>query len=435
MGGIVAIVGRPNVGKSTLFNRLVQARKAIVEETAGVTRDRHYGTTDWNGREFTIIDTGGYVIGSDDTFEVEIRKQVLLAIEEADVVLFLVDVVSGMHVSDQEIANLLRQIKPPVLVVANKVDNTARHADALEFHALGMGAIYPVSAISGSGTGDLLDEVVRLLPEKETETDLDIARLTVVGRPNVGKSSFINTLLGEERNIVTAVAGTTRDAIHSKYSAFGMDFILVDTAGIQKKSKVTENIEFYSVMRAIRAIEESDVVLLMVDAQDGLEAQDINILRLVVKAKKGLVILVNKWDLIQKDSNTHLQYEKKIKEKIAPFTDVPVIFVSVHNKQRIFKAVETANEVFHNRNRKIPTSVLNDVMLPLIAATPPPVGSRGREVKIKYMMQLKVTTPQFVFFCNFPNEVKENYKRFLENKLREQFTFTGVPLALYFRQK
>jgi GTP-binding protein len=435
MGNIVAIVGRPNVGKSTFFNRLVQNRQAIVEETAGVTRDRHYGKTDWNGKQFTIIDTGGYIIGSEDSFEAEIRKQVLLAINEANLVLFLVDVVDGIHVLDQEVSSMLRHATPPVLLVANKADNTTRQTDAHEFYALGLGEIYPISAINGSGTGDLLDEVVRLLPDEPEEEPTDIPKLTVVGRPNVGKSSLINALLGEDRNIVTPIAGTTRDAIHSRYNSFGMDFILVDTAGIRKKNKVSENIEFYSVMRAIRAIEESDVVLLLIDAVEGFEAQDVNIMRLAVKSRKGLVVIVNKWDLIEKSANTHLEFERQIREKMAPFTDVPIVFTSVINKQRIFKAMETAKEVFENRSKKIPTSTLNEVMLPIIESSPPPTASRGKYVKIKYVTQLKVATPQFVFFCNFPNEVKDNYRRFLENKLRENFHFSGVPILIHFRQK
>lgn len=435
MGNIVAIVGRPNVGKSTLFNRLVQSRQAIVEETAGVTRDRHYGKSDWNGKSFSVIDTGGYVVGSDDVFEEEIRKQAQLAIDEADLILFVVDVVEGLHVLDEEVAEILRQCKRDVLLVANKVDNSARIAHAQEFYALGLGEIYTVSAINGSGTGELLDKVVELLPETEEEPETEIPKLTVVGRPNVGKSSLVNALLGVDRNIVTPVAGTTRDAIHSHYNAFGMEFILVDTAGIRKKTKVNENIEFYSVMRSIRAIEESDVVLLMIEASSGIEAQDLNILRLVYKNKKGLVIVVNKWDLIEKSSNTHLLFERQIMDKIAPFTDVPIVFTSVLEKQRIFKALELANEVYENRRRQISTSHLNDVMLPIIEASPPPAASRGKYLKIKYITQLKTGTPQFVFFCNFPTEVKESYRRFLENKMRENFNFKGVPISLHFRQK
>lgn len=435
MGNIVAIVGRPNVGKSTLFNRLVQSRQAIVEETAGVTRDRHYGKSDWNGKSFSLIDTGGYVVGSDDVFEEEIRKQAQLAIDEADLILFVVDVMEGLHVLDEEVSGILRQCKRDVLLVANKVDNSARISHAQEFYALGLGEIFTVSAINGSGTGELLDRVVELLPETEEEPETDIPKLTVVGRPNVGKSSLVNALLGVDRNIVTSVAGTTRDAIHSHYNAFGMEFILVDTAGIRKKTKVTENIEFYSVMRSIRAIEESDVVLLMIEAASGIEAQDVNILRLVYKNKKGLVIVVNKWDLIEKSSNTHLEFERQIIEKIAPFTDVPIVFTSVLEKQRIFKTIELANEVYQNRRRQISTSQLNEIMLPIIEASPPPAASRGKYVKIKYITQLKTRTPHFVFFCNFPTEVKESYRRFIENKMREKFNFKGVPISIHFRQK
>ncbi|MDO8896783.1 MAG: ribosome biogenesis GTPase Der [Bacteroidales bacterium] len=435
MGNIVAIVGRPNVGKSTFFNRLVQSRQAIVEETSGVTRDRHYGKSDWNGKSFSVIDTGGYVVGSDDEFEGEIRKQVQLAIEEADLILFVVDAFEGLHVLDKEVALMLRQSKQPALVVANKVDNSARIADAQEFYELGLGEVYCISAINGSGTGDLLDEVVKILPDDVVEEETDIPKFTVVGRPNVGKSSLVNAFLGVERNIVTPIAGTTRDAVHSRFNAFGMDFILVDTAGIRKKAKVSENIEFYSVMRSIRAIEESDVVLLLIDASAGLEAQDINILRLAYKNRKGLVLVVNKWDLIEKDSNTHVKFEARIREKIAPFTDVPIVFTSVIEKQRIYKALELANAVYENRKRQIPTSKLNEVLLPIIEAMPPPTASRGKYIKIKYITQVKIATPHFVFFCNFPDDVKESYKRFLENKIRENFNFSGVPLQIHFRQK
>ncbi len=435
MGNIVAIVGRPNVGKSTFFNRMVQSRQAIVEETSGVTRDRHYGKSDWNGKSFSVIDTGGYVVGSDDEFEGEIRKQVQLAIEEADLILFVVDAFEGLHVLDKEVALLLRQSKQPALVVANKVDNSARIADAQEFYELGLGEVFCISAINGSGTGDLLDEVVKMLPDDVVEEETDIPKFTVVGRPNVGKSSLVNAFLGVERNIVTPIAGTTRDAVHARFNAFGMDFILVDTAGIRKKAKVSENIEFYSVMRSIRAIEESDVVLLLIDASAGLEAQDINILRLAYKNRKGLVLVVNKWDLIEKDSNTHVKFEARIREKIAPFTDVPIVFTSVIEKQRIYKALELANAVYENRKRQIPTSKLNEVLLPIIEAMPPPTASRGKYIKIKYITQVKIATPHFVFFCNFPDDVKESYKRFLENKIRENFNFSGVPLQIHFRQK
>lgn len=435
MANIVAIVGRPNVGKSTLFNRLVQSRQAIVEETSGVTRDRHYGVSDWNGKSFSLIDTGGYVMGSEDIFEEEIRKQVALAIDEADVILFVVDTREGIHILDQEVANMLRQVKKKVLLVANKVDNSERIIDTHEFYAFGLGEVFPVSAITGSGTGELLDEMVPLLPDDQAVIDNSLPKYAVVGRPNVGKSSIINAFLGNERNIVTSIAGTTRDSIHTEYKAFGMNFILVDTAGLRKKGKVYENIEFYSVLRAIRTIEESDVIILLIDAKDGMEAQDLNILKLAEKNKKGVIIVANKWDLVEKETNTHLEFEQAIKQRTAPFTDIPIIFTSVIQKQRIFKVLEAANEVYENRQRRITTSVLNDVLLPIIQASPPPAASRGRYIKIKYITQLKTASPQFVFFCNFPTEVKESYKRFLENKLREQFNFKGVPVQLYFRQK
>ncbi|NOU48376.1 MAG: ribosome biogenesis GTPase Der [Bacteroidales bacterium] len=435
MGNIVAIVGRPNVGKSTFFNRMVQSRQAIVEETSGVTRDRHYGTSDWNGIGFSIIDTGGYVMGSEDVFEGEIRKQVALAIEEADVILFVVDAREGMHMLDMEVANILRQSNKNILLVANKVDNPNRIIDAQEFYSLGLGEVYPVSAVNGSGTGELLDEVVKLLPAKEVETGPDLPKFAVVGRPNVGKSSIINAFLGVDRNIVTDIAGTTRDSIHTRFNAYGMDFMLVDTAGLRKKAKVFENIEFYSVLRAIRSIEDSDVVILMLDAQHGIESQDLSILHLVEKNRKGLVVVVNKWDLVEKNSNTHIEFEKAILERMAPFTDVPIIFTSVINKQRIFKVLEVAQEVYENRKRNILTSVLNEVLLPIIEASPPPAASRGKYIKIKYITQLKTYAPQFVFFCNLPKDVKDGYKRFLENKIREQFNFRGVPIQLFFRQK
>lgn len=435
MGNVVAIVGRPNVGKSTLFNRLVEARQAIVEETSGVTRDRHYGQSDWNGKHFAVIDTGGYVVGSEDVFEEEIRKQVALAIDEADIILFVVDVREGMHILDNEVAIILRQCKKKVMVVANKVDNSDRIDDAHEFYALGLGEIFTVSAINGSGTGELLDELVLHLPDDTVEPESDLPKFTVVGRPNVGKSSLINALLGVDRNIVTDVAGTTRDSIYTRYNAFGMDFILVDTAGLRKKGKVYENIEFYSVLRAIRAIEESDVVILLIDAQSGMESQDLNILHLAEKNRKGVLIVVNKWDLIEKESNTHLEYEKAIRERTSPFTDIPIIFTSVINKQRIYKVLETAHQVYENRQRRIPTAKLNEIFLPIIEANPAPAASRGKYIKIKYITQLKSAAPQFVFFCNHPRDVKDNYKRFLENRLREKFNFTGVPVQLYFRQK
>ena len=435
MGNIVAIVGRPNVGKSTFFNRLVESRQAIVEPTSGVTRDRHYGKTDWNGIEFSVIDTGGYVVGSNDIFEEEIRKQIAFAIDEADVIIFMVDVKEGLTGMDEDVANILRKSEKKVFLVVNKVDSNKRLIDANEFYQLGFDNIYCISSINGSGTGDLLDDVVKEFPETKKEQIPDLPKYAVVGRPNVGKSSFINVLLGDERNIVTPVAGTTRDSIYTRYNSFGFDFMLVDTAGLRKKGKVYENIEFYSVMRSIRAIENSDVCLLLVDARDGFEGQDLNIFHLAEKNKKGVVIVVNKWDLINKESNTHKEFEAKIRERTAPFKDVPIVFTSVINKQRIFKALELAHKVYKNRRNRITTSKLNDFLLPIIEATPPPAASRGRYIKIKYITQLPTPFPAFVFFCNLPQDVKDPYKRFLENKIRENFDFTGVPIQIYFRKK
>lgn len=437
MGNILGIVGRPNVGKSTFFNKLTESREAIVEETSGVTRDRHYGQSNWNGVKFSVIDTGGYVIGSDDIFEEEIRKQVDLAINESDVIAFLVDIMDGVMPMDEDVANLLRKSKKKVILVANKVDNHQRAQQAHDFYQLGLGEVFCISSINGSGTGDLLDAIVSAFPEKTTEDEVehDIPWYAVIGRPNVGKSSFINALIGVDRNIVTPIAGTTRDTINTRYSSFGFDFMFVDTAGLRKKAKVTENIEFYSVMRSIRAIEKSDVCLLMLDAKEGIEGQDLNIFHLAEKNHKGIVIIVNKWDLVEKESNTHLDFEKKIREKIAPFNDVPIIFTSVLTKQRIFKALELAHKVYKNKSTKITTSKLNDLFLPLIEATPPPTGSRGKYIKFKYVTQLPTNFPAFAFFCNFPSEVKESYRRFLENKLRENFDFEGVPIEVYFRQK
>ncbi len=436
MGNTIAIVGRPNVGKSTFFNRLTETRDAIVEETSGVTRDRHYGKSSWNGIDFSVIDTGGYVIGSDDIFEEEIRKQVDLAIDEAEIILFLVDVEIGITGMDEDVAKLLRRSSKKVFLVANKVDNNARIADAQEFYSLGLGEVYCISSINGSGTGDLLDDVVKEFPENsEEEEELDIPRYAVVGRPNVGKSSLINALIGKDRNIVTPIAGTTRDTINTRYNSFGFDFMLVDTAGLRKKGKVTENIEFYSVLRSVRAIEKCDVCLLLIDANEGFEGQDLNIFHLAQKNRKGIVIIVNKWDLIEKETNTHVAFENKIRERIAPFKDVPIVFISVLNKQRIYKALELAHEVYKNKSLKISTSELNDYMLPIVQATPPPSGSRGRYVKIKYFTQLPTQFPSFAAFCNFPTEVKEAYYRFLENKLREKYNFTGVPIQIYFRKK
>ncbi len=434
MSSIVAIVGRPNVGKSTFFNRLIQQREAIVDATAGVTRDRIYGKSDWNGRKFSVIDTGGYITGSDDVFEDDIRKQVVLAVEEANLILFLVDAQVGHTSMDQEVAQVLRQSNKPVILVANKVDSPNQYALAAEFYSLGLGDFFPISAINGSGTGELLDAVVEKLPEEVPQEELDLPRFAVVGRPNAGKSSFINALIGEERNIVTEVAGTTRDSINTRYNRFGKDFYLVDTAGIRKKGKVHENLEFYSVMRAVRAIENADVCFLMIDATRGVEAQDINIFGLIDRNKKGLVILVNKWDLVEKDTNTMETFRKAIVERIQPFTDVPIIFVSVLEKQRIFKAIEEGVAVYERRSTRIPTSKLNDVMLEIIQAYPPP-AVKGKYVKIKYCTMLPTDTPRFAFYANLPQYIREPYKRFIENKLRKEFDLHGVPIEIYFRKK
>lgn len=438
MNSIVAIVGRPNVGKSTFFNRLVQRREAIVDSVSGVTRDRHYGKSDWNGKEFSVIDTGGYAIGSDDIFEEEIRKQVDLAIEEADIIVFVVDVEDGITPMDTEVAKLLRKIKKPIFLAVNKVDNAMRTNDAVEFYNLGLGQYYTISSINGSGTGELLDAISEKVNDTEEhdpeKTKDELPRFAVVGRPNAGKSSFINALIGADRNIVTNIAGTTRDSIDTKYNRFGFDFNLVDTAGIRKKSKVKEDLEFYSVMRAIRSIEYSDVILLMVDATRGFEGQDEKIFWLAEKNRKGVVILINKWDLIEKETNTMKKFKQDILKKVEPFTDIPVLFISALTKQRIYKAIETAVEVFENRKNRIKTSALNDAMLEIVKSYPPP-AIKGKYIKIKYCMQLPTATPQFVFFCNLPQYVKDPYKRFVENKLRDRFNFTGVPITIYFRQK
>ncbi len=436
MGNIVAIVGRPNVGKSQLFNRLTGKRQAIVDNESGVTRDRHYGKSDWNGKEFTLIDTGGYVKGSDDIFEDEIRKQVELAIDEADAILFITDVEVGVHPLDEEVAGLLRKTKKPAFLVVNKVDNTKRQNDALVFYNLGLGDIYPISAINGSGTGELLDDLVKALPENDeiTDEEHEIPRFTVVGRPNAGKSTFINALLGKERNIVTDIAGTTRDTIATRYNKFNQEFDLIDTAGIRKKNRVREDIEFYSVMRAIRAIENSDVVFLLVDATRGFESQDQKIFDLAKKNNKGIIILVNKWDLVDKETNTAKSFTEHIKNEIAPFDDVPILFVSALNKQRIFKAIEQAMIVYENRKKKIKTSKLNEVMLPIIQNNPPP-AYKGKYIKIKFVTQLPTHSPKFAFFANLPQYIKEPYKRFVENRLRENFDFNGVPIEVYFRKK
>lgn len=434
MGSIVAIVGRPNVGKSTFFNRLIQRREAIVDSVSGVTRDRHYGKTDWNGREFSVIDTGGYVIGSDDVFEKDIDRQVELAIDEADVIIFVVDVTSGITPADEDVAKLLRKSNKPVVIAVNKVDSNKNILDATEFYSLGLGDYYTISAINGSGSGDLLDAVVQALPEATNEEEEDLPKFAVVGRPNAGKSSFINALIGEERYIVTDIAGTTRDSIDTRYNRFGFDFKLVDTAGIRKKSKVKENLEFYSVMRSVRAIEHADVCILVFDAQRGFDGQVENIFWLAERNRKGIVILANKWDLVDKETNTIKDYEEKIRERIKPFVDVPIVFVSVMNKQRIYKAIETAVEVYKNKSNRIKTKVLNEVMLPEILKNPPP-AIKGKYVKIKYITQLPTPQPQFAFFCNLPQYVKDSYKRFLENKLREHFNLNGVPVSIYMRKK
>jgi GTP-binding protein len=433
MANIVAIVGRPNVGKSTLFNRLTESRKAIVDDFSGVTRDRHYETAEWIGKKFTVIDTGGFVHGSDDVFEEAIRDQVHIAIEEASAIIFMVDVTTGITDLDDEIADLLRRSSKPVYVAANKVDHAKLHHDSAEFYAFGLGEIYNVSSATGSGTGELLDAVVSTF-EDEEEDDTTLAKYTIVGRPNVGKSSLTNALLGVDRNIVTPVAGTTRDSIRIHYKQFGHEFLLIDTAGLRRKSKVNEDIEFYSVMRTIKALEDSDVVLLMLDANDGIEAQDINIFHLAEKNRKGIVIIVNKWDTIDKDNKTMKEFEARIKEKIAPFTDIPIVFTSVTEKQRIFKALEVAAKVYENKTKKIPTSKLNEVMLQVIENYPPP-ALKGKYIKVKYVTQLPGRTPMFAFFCNLPQYVKDPYKRYIENKLREHFDFEGVPIQIYFRQK
>ncbi|MFT5752038.1 MAG: GTP-binding protein [Flavobacteriales bacterium] len=435
MSAIVAIVGRPNVGKSTFFNRMIQRREAIVDAVSGVTRDRHYGKSDWNGREFTMIDTGGYVVGSDDIFEAEIDKQVELAIDEADVIIFMVDVEDGITGMDEDVSALLRKVKKPVLLAVNKVDNNKRAANAVEFYNLGLGDYFMIASTSGSGTGDLLDALVEALPPKvEEPTADDLPRFAVVGRPNAGKSSFINALIGEDRYIVTDIAGTTRDSIDTKYNRFGFEFNLVDTAGIRRKAKVKEDLEFYSVMRSVRAIEHADVILVVVDATRGFDGQVQNIFWLAERNRKGVVILVNKWDLVEKDTKTMKTFEKHIREQCEPFTDVPIVFISVLNKQRIFKAIETAVEVYKNKTRRITTSELNEFFLPLIEAYPPP-AYKGKYIKIKYCMQLPTPQPQFALFCNLPQYLKEGYRRFLENKLREAYDFSGVPVSIYFRKK
>ena len=435
MSNIVAIVGRPNVGKSTLFNRFLERREAIVDSTAGVTRDRHYGKSDWNGVEFTVIDTGGYEVNSEDVFQEEITKQVELAVDEATSIIFMVSVMDGLTDTDQEIYELLRRSGKPVYVVVNKADSAKEELAATEFYQLGLEKYYTMSSATGSGTGELLDDIVKDFPTKDyTDPFEGLPRFTIAGRPNVGKSTMTNALLDVERNIVTDVAGTTRDSIETLYNKFGHEFVLVDTAGMRRKAKVKEDLEFYSVMRSIRSIEYSDVVLIMVDATLGWESQDMNIFGLAQKNRKGIVIIVNKWDLVEKETNTTRDFEAQIKFKIGQFTDIPIIFVSALTKQRILKAVEIGMEVFQNRAKKIKTSKLNEIMLPVFEQTPPP-ANKGKYVKIKYCVQLPTPSPQFVFFCNLPQYIKEPYKRFTENQLRKHFGFTGVPIEVYFRQK
>ncbi len=435
MANIVAIVGRPNVGKSTFFNRLVEQRQAIMDDMPGVTRDRHYGYAEWIGKFFTVIDTGGYVTGSDDKFETQIRKQVELAVEEASVVIFMVDCKDGLTGYDMEFAQIIRKSKKPVLVAANKADTPSKSAEANEFYELAMGEVFPISAENGSGSGELLDELVKLFPDEGVEDpDAGIPKIAILGRPNVGKSSFLNVLLGNERSIVTDEAGTTRDAIHSRYKMYGNDFILIDTAGIRKKSKVTEDVEFYSVLRALRALEESDVCIVVIDAERGLESQDVNIIVLAHKQNKGIVIMVNKWDLIEKDTNTADKFKKEMQEKLAPIDYIPYVFASVLTKQRIFQVIEKAVAVYTNKTKRVTTSVLNDSMLPEIVHYPP-AATKGKHIQIKYITQVPGRSPAFAFFCNLPQYIQPSYIRFLENRMREKFDFEGVPLRLFFRKK
>jgi GTPase len=436
MGNIVAIVGRPNVGKSTLFNRLTESRDAIVKEVSGVTRDRIYGKGEWNGYQFSVIDTGGYATVKEDIFEGEIRKQVELAVEEATLILFMVDVMTGIGEMDQVVAELLRKSKKPVMIVANKVDNVERVGLSSEFYSFGLGDVYDLSAINGSGTGDILDAAVKYLDktDESVREEDSLPRFAIVGRPNVGKSSLVNAFTGQERNIVTDISGTTRDSIHTRYKAFGFDFLMIDTAGIRKKAKVTEDIEYYSVLRSVRTIENADVCLFLMDASEGLQMQDLSIYYMIEKNSKGVVVLVNKWDLVEKDHTTMLEYEANLREQLAPFNDVPIIFTSTITKQRIHKALESAMRVHENRTRKITTSKLNDVMLDIINATPPP-AIKGKYIKIKYVQQLPTHSPAFAIFCNLPQYVPESYKRFLENRIREQFDFEGVPVKIFFRKK
>lgn len=431
---IVAIVGRPNVGKSTLFNRLTESRRAIVDETAGVTRDRHYGKSFWNGKDFSVVDTGGYVVNSEDVFEEQIRKQVLIAIHEADLIIMLTDVMTGITDMDVAVAEILRKTEKKVILVVNKVDNNALINDAYEFYNLGLGEYHSISSINGSGTGELLDDIAEYLDKREEEDDDDTPKIAVVGRPNVGKSSIINAFIGEERNIVTEVAGTTRDSINTRFNKFGHDFVLIDTAGLRKKGKVNEDLEFYSVLRTIRSIEYSDVCILMLDATRGVEAQDMNIFSIINRNRKGFVVCVNKWDLVEKDTSTAKEFEKNIRERFAPFTDFPILFTSVPDKQRILKALELAMKVYENKTRRISTSKINEVMLDAIEKYRPP-SVKGKYIKIKFVTQLPSTTPAFAFFCNLPQYVKEPYKRYLENQIRKNWDFSGVPLRVFMRKK
>jgi GTP-binding protein len=435
MSGIVAIIGRPNVGKSTLFNRLIEEKRAIVEDISGVTRDRNYGKAQWNGRTFNVIDTGGYVSESDDVFEKAIREQVHIAMDEADVLLFMVDVTAGIVQLDEEFASIVRRVPKKVLLVSNKVDNHSRIEDSFDFYTLGLGEVFSISSLSGFGTGELLDRVVELLPPEVEEENIDgIPRFAIVGRPNVGKSSFINALLGTNLNIVTPIAGTTRDSVNTRYTAFGHDVILVDTAGLRKKAKVHENVEFYSTLRSIKAIEESDIALLLIDAQTGIESQDMYIFSMMQKNRKGIVIVVNKWDLVSKETNTAKEFEEKIREAIKPFDDVPIVFTSTVEKQRLLKALEVGTKVYENKTKKIPTNQLNDIMLAAVAKHHPP-AERGRIVRIKYVTQIPASVPTFLFFCNHPKYVHESYKRYLENQLRDNFDFSGTPINIFFREK
>jgi GTP-binding protein len=434
MSGIVAIIGRPNVGKSTFFNRMIGSREAIVHETSGVTRDRHYGTCDWQGKTFTIIDTGGYIINSDDVFEKEIRKQVHIALEEADVVLFMVDAMTDITDLDSSVAELLRKSNKKVILIANKVDTYEKISDTYMFYKLGLGEVFPVSAMTGSGTGEILDEVVKYISEDEPLPDDELPRIAIIGRPNVGKSSLLNVLMGEDRHIVTPVAGTTRDAIYTRYNKFGMDIYLIDTAGLRKKQNVTDNLEFYSVMRTIKAIEYSDVCLLLIDAEQGMEAQDVSIFHLVERNHKGIVLVVNKWDLIEKDNYSHKTYTEYVENKIAPFKDVPILFASVLEKQRIFKIMEKALDVYKQRKFIVPTHELNEFLLDVIDKTPPP-AYKGKYIKIKYVTQLHTAFPSIVLYCNLPQYIREPYKRFIENSIRKKYNFEGCPMEVYFRQK